>query len=120
MSVKAIRPDYHGDMKDSADHYRGQQLLYIGWDRHLMFAAPLCIPVPPEMPFGALQEAVLPGLYGQHPDFARIDWGQVEWLRGGQPFVPDPAASLAANGIGHKTSLRLRTPQLPGLAGAAF
>ncbi|NRT54814.1 hypothetical protein [Sphaerotilus uruguayifluvii] len=31
MSVKAIRPDYHGDMKDSADHYRGQQLLYIGW-----------------------------------------------------------------------------------------
>ena len=100
MSVKAIRPDYHGDMKDSADHYRGQQLLYIGWDRHLMFAAALCIPVPPEMPFGALQEAVLPGLYGQHPDFARIDWGRVEWLRGGQPFMPDPAASLAANGIG--------------------
>ena len=47
MTVKAITPDYHGEMKDTADHYRGQQLLYIGWDRHLMFAAPLCIPVPP-------------------------------------------------------------------------
>ena len=72
------------------------------------------------MPFGALPEAVLPGLYGQHPDFAGIDWGRAEWLKGGQPFTPDPARSLAENGIGHKTSLRLCTPDRPGLAGVAF
>ncbi|NDY93755.1 phenol hydroxylase subunit P4 [Ideonella livida] len=120
MSVKAITPDYHGEMKDTADHYRGQQLLYIGWDQHLMFAAPLCIPVPPDLPFGALPQAVLPGLYGQHPDFARIDWTQAQWRRGGQPFTPDPAKTLAENGIGHKTSLRLRTPDQPGLAGVGF
>ncbi len=120
MSVKAITPDYHGEMKDTADHYRGQQLLYIGWDRHLMFAAPLCIPVPPEMPFGALQAAVLPGLYGQHPDFARIDWAGVAWRRDGEAFTPDPARSLADNGIGHKDVLRFRTPGLDGLYGAGF
>ena len=120
MSVKAITPDYHGEMKDTADHYRGQQLLYIGWDQHLMYATPLCIPVPPQMPFGVLVEQVLPTLFGQHPQFAQIDWRQAEWLRSDEPFTPAFEQSLADNGIGHKTSLRLRTPELPGLAGVAF
>lgn len=120
MSTRAIRADYHGSMKDTVEHFHGQQLLNIGWDQHLMYATPLCIPVPPALPFGALVEQVLPGLFGQHPDFARIDWTRTEWLRSGQPFQPDPAASLADNGLDHKASLRFRTPGLNGLAGACF
>jgi phenol hydroxylase P4 protein len=120
MSVKAIRPDYHGDMKDSVDKFHGQQLLGIGWDQHLMYATPLCVPVPPQMPFGALVEQVLPALFGQHPQFTQIDWSQVQWLRAGQPFEPALDRSLADNGLAHKSVLRFRTPELAGLYGAGF
>jgi phenol hydroxylase P4 protein len=93
-------------------------LLYIGWDDHLMFCAPVCLPLPPDMPFGALATQVLPGVYGEHPDFARIDWSRAEWLKSGQPWTPDPAKSLADNGLGHKDVIRLRTPGLTGIAGS--
>ncbi|PXW92298.1 phenol 2-monooxygenase P4 subunit [Sphaerotilus hippei] len=120
MSTRALRPGYHGDLKDSVDKFHGQQLINIAWDRHLMYATPLCIPVPPGMPFGALVEQVLPGLFGQHPDFARIDWSGVQWLRSDEPFEPRPELSLVDNGLDHKAFLRLRTPGLDGLAGASF
>ena len=120
MSVQAIRPGYHGDMKDTVDHFHGQQLLALCWDQHLLYATPMCIPVPPQMPFGALLSQVMPQLYGQHPQFRDIDWSTVHWTRGDQPFVPDPQASLADNGIDHKAFLRFRTPGLDGLAHAGI
>jgi phenol hydroxylase P4 protein len=120
MTVQAIRPHYHGDMKDTVDKFHGNQLLGIGWDQHLMYATPLCIPVQPQMPFGALVTQVLPTLFGQHPEFAQIDWSRAEWRRSGEPFTPAFDQSLTDNGIGHKASLRFRTPGLTGLAGASF
>lgn len=120
MSVKAIRPGYHGDMKDTAEHFHGKQLLSVAWDQHLMYATPLCIPVPPKMPFGVLVEQVLPQLFGQHPDFALIDWASVQWRHAGQAFEPRAELSLADNGLVHKALIRFRTPGLPGLAGASF
>ena len=120
MSVNAIRPGYHGDMKDTVDKFNGQQLLYICWDQHLMYAAPMCIPVPPDMPFGVLVEKVLPGLFGQHPQFAQIDWNAARWRHGDEAFSPALDKSLADNGLGHKSLLRLRTPGLDGLAGIGF
>jgi len=120
MSVQAITADYHGSMKDTVDHFHGNQLLNIGWDQHLMFATPLCIPVPPSLPFGALVQQVLPGLFGAHPQFAQVDWAQVQWRRSGEAFTPDMDKSLADNGLGHKALLRFKTPGLDGLAGAAF
>ena len=83
-----------------------------------MIAAPVCLPLPPETPFGALATAVLPGIYGAHPDFARIDWNEVEWRKSGQPWTPDPAKSLAENGLGHKDVIRFRTPGLTGIQGS--
>ena len=70
------------------------------------------------MPFGALAENVLPGVYGYHPDFAKIDWSKVEWLKSGQPFKPDASKSLADNGLGHKDVIRFRTPGLTGIDGS--
>ena len=93
-------------------------LLYIGWEDHLMVCAPVCLPLPPDMPFGALATAVLPGVYGEHPDFARIDWSTVQWLKSGQPWTPDPAKSLAENGLVHKDVIRFRTPGLTGIRGS--
>lgn len=117
MPVKALKP-YEFAPQDRLENFHGKQLLNIGWDDHLMFAAPHTLPLPPDMPFGALVADVLPLVYGYHPDFARIDWSAVEWLKSGQPWTPDPGKSLAENGLRHKDVLRLRTPGLRGLQGS--
>ena len=117
MSVIAIAPGYHGEMKDSVDRFHGQQLLNVLWEDHLLFAWPMCVPLPPQMPFAALVSQVLPGIFGSHPDFARIDWATVEWRIGLRPFTPDPERGLADNGLVHKALLRFRTPGLRGIGG---
>ena len=116
MSVAAVAP-YDLPARDSVDKFPAP-LLYIGWEDHLMFCAPFCLPLPSDMPFGALATQVLPGVFGDHPDFARIDWQQVQWLKSGRPFQPDPAKSLADNGLGHKDVIRFRTPGLNGINGS--
>lgn len=118
MPVAAAAP-YDFAPKDSVDKFPAP-LLYIGWDQHKMFCSPLCAPMPPDMRFGDLVQGALPGMYGAHPDFARIDWASAQWLRDGQPFVPDMDKSLADNGLGHKSVLRFRTPGLTGLGGSGF
>ncbi|MDR3004582.1 MAG: phenol hydroxylase subunit P4, partial [Acidovorax sp.] len=93
-------------------------LLYIVWEAHLMFCSPVALPLPPDMPFGALAQAVLPDVYGAHPDFARIDWSAVQWFKSGQPWSPDASKSLADNGLTHKDVIRFRTPGLTGIQGS--
>lgn len=116
MSVIALEP-YSFAPRDSVEKFPAP-LVYIGWEEHMMFPAPFCLPLPPDTPFGALAAAILPGIYGSHPDFARIDWDAVQWSMGGKPFTPDNGKSLAENGIGHKTLIRFRTPGLNGIGGS--
>lgn len=116
MAVTALKP-YNFPPQDSVDKFPAP-LLYLGWEDHLMFCAPFCLPLPPDMPFGAVIEGVLPGVYGEHPDFAKIDWTRAEWFKSGQPWSPDPAKSLADNGLGHKDVIRFRTPGLTGIGGS--
>lgn len=119
VSVVALKPDYVGEMKDRVEMFHGKQLLFIGWEDHLMYCAPMCIPVPPDLPFGALTSEIIPGLYAAHPDTAKIDWAAVIWLRSGQEFTPDPAKSLSENGLAHKAVIRFRTPGLTGISGSS-
>ncbi|MBN9429302.1 MAG: phenol hydroxylase subunit P4 [Burkholderiales bacterium] len=116
MSVAAVQ-SYDFPAKDVRENFPAP-LLYIGWEDHLMFCAPFCLPLPPDMPFGALIEQVLPGAFGDHPDFERIDWSQAQWLKSGRPWTPDLAKSLADNGLRHKDAIRFRTPGLAGIAGS--
>lgn len=116
MSVVALKP-YTFAGKDARENFP-VPLMYIGWDEHLMFSAPLCLPLPPDTLFGSLPATVLPGVYGYHPDFARIDWSKVEWFKSGKPWKPDPAKSLVDNGLTHKDLIRFRTPGLSGLGGS--
>jgi phenol/toluene 2-monooxygenase (NADH) P4/A4 len=116
MSVVALG-SYSFPARDVRQNFPAP-LLYIGWEDHLMICAPVCLPLPPDMPFGALATAVLPGVYGWHPDFGQIDWSAVQWFRSGQPWSPDPALSLADNGLGHKDAIRFRTPGLTGINGS--
>lgn len=118
MSVTALKPGYTGEIKDRVENFHGQQLLYIGWEDHLMYCAPLCIPVPATLLFGTLTAEIIPSLYPAHPDTAKIDWAKAQWFSSGQPFKPDSAKSLAENGLGHKAALRFRTPGLTGIQGS--
>ena len=117
MSAKTLR-DYPVAPKDTVDRFHGNQLVYIGWDHHQMFCSPVAFPLPPDMPFTALVEQVLPGAYSLHPDFAQIQWNQVQWLLDGQPFTPNLSVSLKGNGVGHKSVIRFNTPGLNGIAGS--
>jgi len=116
MSVVALKP-YSFPARDKLENFPAP-LLYIGWEDHLMICAPVALPLPPATPFGALAQAVLPGVYGFHPDFAKIDWDKVEWSKSGQPWKPDPARSLAENGLKHKDAIRFRSPGLTGIKGS--
>ena len=116
MSVVALKP-YSFPPADARENFPAP-LLYIGWEDHLMFCAPFCLPLPPHTPFGALCNAVLPGVYGEHPDFARIDWSQAQWFKSGRPWAPDAAKTLADNGLKHKDVIRFRTPGLNGIGGS--
>ena len=118
MSVHAMY-DYKFEPKDIQANFHGNQLVYISWDKHLMFCSPVCLPLPPSMPFGALVEEVLPGVYASHPDWAQIDWSTVEWTLNQQPFTPDMGKALEDQGIRHKALLRFRAPGLDGIGGVA-
>jgi phenol/toluene 2-monooxygenase (NADH) P4/A4 len=95
-----------------------QPLLYFGWDAHMMFSAPLAVLLDLDTPFGHVVKDVLPPLYGEHPDFSRIDWSRVQWFRSATLFTPKPDHSLAQQGFQHKSVLRFRTPGLEGLKGS--
>lgn len=113
MSTVALGP-YEFPAKDRRENFPAP-LLYIGWEDHLLFCSPVCLPLPPDTPFSALGSVVLPGVYGAHPDFPRIDWTRVEWFKSGKSWAPDITKSLMENGIRHKDVIRFRTPGLTGI-----
>lgn len=115
MAVVALKPDYRGEVLDAVENFHGNQLVYLHWEEHLMFCAALAFPLPPQMPFGALVAELLPQFYGPHPDFEKIDWSAVRWNIDGEDVVPNMEASLADNGVGHKSLIRFWTPGLNGL-----
>jgi phenol/toluene 2-monooxygenase (NADH) P4/A4 len=117
MPVTALK-DYPLRVADSVDKFHGNYLINVGWDQHLMFCAPFAWPLPPTMRFGDLAEGPMQGSFGAHPDFAKIDWSKVEWLKSGKPWVPDFEKSIEENGLYHKDSLRFRTPGLNGINGS--
>ncbi len=116
MSVTAIG-NYPHASHDGAARFVAP-LLYIAWDEHMMFAAPAVQPLSPDTTFEQLRRELLPALYGEHPDFAAIDWSRVQWFRDGAMFTPDMKGTLASHGLGHKAVLRFRTPGLEGLRGS--
>ncbi len=118
MPVQAITPDYTGDIKDRVENFHGNQVVYVGWDHHLMFCAAFAYPLPPETPFRALLENVMPEGFSLHPEWDQIDWSKTSWLLDGEPFEPQLDVALKDQGIGHKSLLRFQTPDLKGYQGA--
>ena len=100
---------------DTENRFHGNRLIYLSWENHLMYCAPFCVPLPPTLPFGALVRDVLPMLYGEHPEFERIDWQRAVWSNSGKRFRPDFGKSLEHHGLAHKSLIRFRTPALEGI-----
>lgn len=121
MSVTAITPDYekHVDYRDALKNFHGNMLVYVHWEEHLSFCAPLAFPLPPAMPFAALVDEVIKPHYAAHPDAARTDWSKAVWMIDGQKKQPDLGKSLADNGMRHKSVVRFWTPGLNGYKGSA-
>lgn len=117
MSVAAVA-DYHFPARDRVANFRGKQILYVYWEKHALFSRPMALCLAPETPFSTIVDTYIPNAYSFHPDFAHIDWDAVTWVKGGQPFHPDPASSLADNGLTHKALIRFTTPGLNGLNGS--
>ena len=118
MAVAAITPDYTGEKLDRLENFHGNQVVYVGWDHHLFFCAPVEFAAPPDTLFGKLVDEMISGAYSAHPDFARIDWNKVDWRLNGEPFTPDREKSLIEQGIDHKSILRMATPGLDGIKGS--
>lgn len=118
MTVAAITDNYAGEPLDKVENFNGKQVVYIGWDHHLMFCAPFAFPLPPEMPFRALIDEVIPGAFGRHRDFSEVKWNEVIWHLNGEPFEPQPEDSLIDQGIDHKSIIRFATPGLNGIKGS--
>lgn len=118
MSIKTNFGAYPVGNKDAVENFHGNQLVYIGWDEHLGLGPANAFSFSPEMPFSALTGEVLPGVFGAHPDFKKLDWATTTWILDGEKFTPDESKNLIENGIGHKSLLRLKTPGLTGYKGS--
>jgi phenol hydroxylase P4 protein len=109
---------YEAQPLDRQENFHGLQLVYLCWEKHLMFCAPFTFPLPPSMTFADFIEQVVKPSISQHPDASKVDFSQAVWRLNDQPFAPDNSASLIANGIDHKSLLHLNTPGLNGIAGS--
>ncbi|WP_019529162.1 phenol hydroxylase subunit P4 [Dasania marina] len=118
MTLKAIVPDYKGEVLDRIENFNGNQLLFINWDYHLFFCAPFAYAVAPDISFQSLLDNVISEAFSQHHEFKNINWQIAEWQLNGEPFIPQMDVSLANQGIDHKSLLRFQTPELQGYQGA--
>jgi len=120
MSVQANYANYQGPVRDRVENFHGQQLVFVMWERHLMFGAPLTFLADPAMTFDTFRDEVLAPALAPHPESEMLDFAQARWRLDGEDFTPHGASSMTDNGIGHKSQLRLITPRLSELADAAI
>ncbi len=50
MPVKSIG-EYPALVRDNVENFHGNQLVFVGWDHHLMIDSPRAFPLPADMPF---------------------------------------------------------------------
>lgn len=116
MAVVSLEPGYTGEVRDRVENYHGNHLVYIHWEGHLNFCAAVTLPLAPDMPFGALTENALPGIYGRDPAWAAVDLDKARWMLDGADWTPQPDQSVSSQGVGHKSLIRFWTEEPVGRA----
>ncbi len=109
MATASLNPGYAGPVRDRVENFHGAQLVYVHWEDHLNFCSSIALPLPPQTPFGALTSEILPSLYSVDPEWAEVDLSTARWMLDGADWAPDPARSLADQGVGHKSLIRFWT-----------
>lgn len=112
MTVTALK-SYEFAPRDRCERFVAP-LLYVGWDDQMMYCAPVCLSVGSYTKFAQFVRELLPLAFGEHPEFAAIDWSTVRWTRGAMPWRPDPNKSLFDNGLRHKELIRFSRSGLKG------
>lgn len=109
--------EYIGVARDRKEEYGENQLVYVSWDHHLLFAAAFTIHIPSKATFRELIEGPVTALIQSDPDAGKIEWDKVQWFLSNEPFTPDFDKSLEENGVGHKYQIRFATPGLNTVCG---
>ena len=112
-----IDPAGQGERLDRVENFHGNQVVYVGWDHHLMFCAPVAFAIPPDTPFKTVLEELIPGAFSMHPEFSEVDWDKARWHLNGEDFVPQVDVALIEQGVDHKSIIRFNTPGLEGIKG---
>ena len=111
MAIKSTK-EFVGVPRDAEEHYDGNRIVYVSWDRHLLFAASLMTCVSKDMLLRDYLEGPIRDLLANDPDVGQLDFEKATWLKANQPWRPQFDKSLAENGVGHKEHLRFDTPGL--------
>lgn len=117
MAIKSTGNNYKIPARDSVENFGGNQLVYVGWDRHMMFAAPFSFLAAPQMLFEQFFNETITPAFAIHPTWPEVTMADIQWLLNGEPFAPQLAASLCDQGIDHKSLLRMQTPTIKGYSG---
>lgn len=117
MTVNAIVPDYTGNVRDRIENFNGHQVVYICWERHLLFSYPFALLVHPNMLFSEFRDQIMGEAFSAHPEWSQIDWSTVIWTQGRKNIHPSLSQTLEEQGVHHKASLRFSTPGLNGIYG---
>lgn len=118
MSVQSTGSTYKGEVRDRIENFNGDQLVYVGWDHHLMFCSAFTFLVSPDIQFRQLRDEVIIDAFNVHPEWHLIDWSKASWLLDGEPIQPQLDVSLKDQGVDHKSLLRIQTPELKGFQDA--
>ncbi len=104
MAVRAIGA-YSFPSRSRQELYGDDQLVNVWWKGNAFFVAASCFRFPKAMPWGDLL-GVLKGFFAADPDFVPGSLDTAAWVIDDKPVTPDPAASLEANGVGHKSLIQ--------------
>jgi phenol hydroxylase P4 protein len=102
MAVTATY-DYDWPSRSRAELYGDDQLVHVWWRGNPYFVSAQTFRFPKAMPFGALVNDVLKGFFTADPDFVPESLDTATWRIDHRDVTPDLGASLADNGVGHKS-----------------
>lgn len=117
MAVTSVQPGYSGPVRDRAENFHGNQLVYVHWEGHLNFCSAITLALPPGMPFRALAEEVIPGLYSADPQWASVDLSRARWMLDGTAWNPVLDLTIGEQKVGHKSLIRFWTDPVENTRG---
>lgn len=101
MAVRAIG-EYKFPSLSRQELYGDDQLVHVWWKGNPYFVSAACFRFPKAMPWADFV-GVLQGFFAADPDFDPAALESVQWVIDEKAVTPVASASLAENGVGHKS-----------------